>query len=853
MNSPSSSGSSGLGHGLPDQGLSSQDARARLQRDGTNTTADDAPRHVLMLLRDIITEPMFLLLLAAAGLYLLLGELNEALALSLSVLLIITITLLQERRTEHVLQQLKELSVAHVQVVRDGSTQSLPSDQLVVGDLVLLSEGERVPADALLIEAVSLLVDESILTGESLPVEKDTSDPHSRNSSVFSGTLILRGHASARITATGPRSEIGKIGRALSDLDVETAPLYRQMKKLTQQVAIIGIALCVCVAVVYTLARHDFLGGTLAGITLAMGVLPEEFPVVLTVFMAMGAWRIATHGVLVRRMPAIETIGAVTVLAVDKTGTLTENHMRLAVLDALDGPVEQTLTAPPTERTTHILFTALAASEQHAFDSLERAIHEAAQSHDQIDNQTHDHTRSLIQTLHTWKLVREYELTPQLTAVTHVWQDGEGIMHVTTKGAPETVLSLCQADEATRQTVMARVAYFAQRGLRLLAVAEGNWEGTHFPDTPHEFSLRLLGLIGLADPVRKTVPAALAECRSAGIRVLMITGDHAGTALTIAQTAGIDTTGGSLSGAEMQAMDDAQLSLRLTTCNVFARMTPLQKLRLVQLLKAEGATVAMTGDGVNDAPALKAAHVGVALGTRSTTVAREASALVLLQDDFASLVAAVRLGRRIYNNVRNAVSFILAVHIPIAGLGLLPVLFGWPLLLYPLHVMFLELVIDPACALVFEADGDDPQTMKRPPRPADATLFERNMFWQSCIRGGVMLTINIAVFALALQWSSVDAARALGFTVMVINTLLLIMVSRSNGDASVSTPRNRTLWLVAGSTVVLLSLVLFIPALAALFKFDTPTPWFLLLSLAACLLGWLLMKFLTRKKQQHVS
>jgi P-type Ca2+ transporter type 2C len=812
-------------------GLTSADAAARLKRDGANVLPGSGPRRWWNILFEIVTEPMFVLLIAAAGLYLLLGNLREAVALSISVLVVIVITVLQERRTERTLSRLRDLTATDAHVIRDGNTRSVSASELVVDDVILLHEGERIPADAELLESTTLSVDESLLTGESLAVDK-----HDTARQLFSGTLVLRGFGTARVTATGARSEIGKIGRSVSVLDVETTPLYRQVRRVTRWIALFGIALCVVIALLYALSRHDVLGGTLAGITVAMSVLPEEFPVVLTVFMAMGAWRIAAHGVLVRRMPAVETIGAATVLAVDKTGTLTENRMQVALLDDLQRPVDlRHAHTQLNDNARKILFTALAASERTAFDPLEVAIHQAAQQY------------AVAARLSAWQLVYEYDLTPELLAVTHIWKAAEHTaLQVMIKGAPETILSLCHADDGTRKIVMMRATTYAQQGLRLLAVAHGAWSDAAMPRSPHAVELTLLGLIGLADPLRDTVPAALAECRSAGIRVLMITGDHAGTAKAIADAAGLDVNGKVLTGTDLDSLDDEQLRLQLRNCNVFARMMPSHKLRLIQALKANGEIVAMTGDGVNDAPALKAAHVGVALGTRSTTVAREAAAMVLVKDDFSSLVAAVRLGRRIYENIRNAISFIIAVHIPIAGMGLLPVLFGWPLLFYPLHVMFLEFVIDPTCSLVFEADGDHARSMQQPPRNSSEKLFSRSTLIQSALRGGVMLLANALIFALALHWLSADVARALGFAATVINTVALIYLSRS-AVAAKNGRRNMALWLVSSLALLLLLFVLYVPPVATLFNFASPGMAPLAGTVVICVLSWLISALLLQE------
>ncbi len=807
-------------------GLSSAEASERLHRAGPNALPGDGPRSLLHITRNVLIEPMFLLLLAAAGIYILLGETREAIALSTSLLVVIAITILQERRTEHALSKLRVLSGTRALVIRDGNQVRIPATELVVDDIILLSEGDRVPADGRLLSASALSADESVLTGESLAVDKTAADATAgAASNVYSGTLITRGYGMARITATGASTELGKIGHALVMLQPEVTPLFREVRLLVRWVAGAGLLLCAAIAVTYALTRYDWLGGVLAGITVAMGVLPEEFPVVLTVFLAMGAWRISRSGVLTRRMPAIESIGAATVLAVDKTGTLTENRMRVAVIDNLQQRIDLRQEHGDTnaDATTldaaasAILITAMAASERDAFDPMEHAIHEAARRF----------TPGQIQRYDLLQLVREYDLTPELLAVTHVWLDGATNAHeVAVKGAPETVFALCKLDAEMRRQLLNRVAGYAQDGLRVLAVACGahDTENHVLPDTPHGYALRLLGLICLADPLRADVPAVLQECTQAGIRVVMITGDHVGTALAIARQAGIDVQAGALSGTEVSALSTSELQARVRRVNVYARMTPEHKLLLVQALKANDEVVVMTGDGVNDAPALKAAHVGVAMGQRGTEVAREAASLVLLNDDFGSLVSAVRLGRRIYDNIRHAMSFIIAAHIPIAGLGLLPVLFGWPLLLFPLHVMFLEFVVDPACSFVFEADDEAADVMQRKPRPAHASLFTRHILIESIVRGTLVLLAIVTVYLLALKYLPLAQARALAFVALVAGTVLLIFISRSHagGKQASSARPNQLFWWISGITLCALLMIIYLKPIATLFGFVAP-------------------------------
>lgn len=802
-------------------GLTAAEAARRLATDGPNELPSQKPRALQAIARDVLAEPMFLLLIAAAAIYVVLGDVREALILSSSIVVIVAISTLQQRRTEQVLAALRDLSSPRALVIRDGIEQRIAGREVVAGDIVLLREGDRVPADGPLLSASALSADESILTGESLPVDKApaTTDTPNEMAAVYSGSLIVRGFGAMVVHATGVRTEIGRIGKAMTALTTETTALFREVRRIVRWVALGALALCAGIAVIYALSRSDWLGGVLAGITLAMGVLPEEFPVVLTVFLAMGAWRISRGGVLTRRMPAVESIGAATLLAVDKTGTLTENRMQVALLDTPGGG-SCDLRYPDvalTDSALCVLATALAASERNPFDPMERAIHEAAKTW----------APASVARLQTMDLVREYDLTPELLAVTHVWHPDSAQLEIAVKGAPETVFDLCRIDARSRAHLLNLVAAHAAGGLRVLAVAQGaSAPNVNLPESPREFELQLLGLICLADPLRRDVPQALAECARAGVRVVMITGDHAGTALAIASQAGFDTAGGVLLGMELDSLTDEELAQRTKVVNIYARAKPEQKLRLVQMFKAAGEIVAMTGDGVNDAPALRAAHIGVAMGRRGTDVAREAAALVLVNDDFGSLVAAVRLGRRIYSNLRHAMTYIVAVHIPIAGLGLLPVLFGWPLLFAPVHVLFLEFIIDPACAFVFEADAEAPDIMRRRPRRPDEPLFSQAMLKRSVSLGFALLLLCAIVYATTLQLGSVDEARTLAFLTLVAANLALIFVSRSRSEtlATIFVKPNRIYWWIVAIASLVLALVITLPGFAEVFRFAQP-PW----------------------------
>ncbi len=823
-------------------GLASQEAAARLASDGYNELPSAKPRSVWAIALGVVREPMLLLLLGAGGIYLLLGDLREALMLLGFVLLVMGITLYQEQKTEKAVAALRQLASPRALVIRDGHQMRIPGREVVKGDLILLSEGDRVPADAVLLACRNLMVDQSLLSGESEPVSKKACDHQEVKLgqvsdqdpvAVYSGSMVVGGQGLARVEAVGLATELGRIGRALVDLEPEPTPLQTETGRLVRNLALLGVILCSLVVILYGLSRHDWLGGLLAGLTLAMAMLPEEFPVVLAIFLALGAWRISQKRVLTRRMPAVETLGSATVLCTDKTGTLTENRMALAILRAnsLECSLDTGCPDHLPENFHRLLEFGVLASQRDPVDPMERAIREAGQKWLGKSEHWHD----------DWWLVREYPLSHELLALSHVWRsDHRQEFVIAAKGAPEAVADLCHLDQRAAAQVEEAVMEMGRQGLRTLGVAAAWLDQADLPLGQHDFNFEFLGLLGLRDPLRASAPQAIAECYRAGIRVIMITGDHPTTARCIATQAGLKDPEQVLTGPEMAALAPEELTRRLEVVNIFARVAPEQKLLLVQTLKAQGHVVAMTGDGVNDAPALKAAHIGVAMGARGTDVAREAADLVLMDDDFASIVAAVRMGRRIFDNLKKAMAYVLAVHVPIAGLSLAPVLFGWPLILLPVHIVFLEMIIDPSCTLVFEADQGDPGLMERPPRDPCEPLFSWRTLFLSLLQGVSVLAILLAVYVIAYyRGHGEDEARALTFTSLVIANLGLILSNRSWSGSLISTLRrpNPALWWVLGGAGGFLGLVLFLPGLRHMFHFYVLHLHDLLICLAAGILG----------------
>ncbi|MDE2117826.1 MAG: cation-translocating P-type ATPase [Betaproteobacteria bacterium] len=826
-------------HGLPQA-----EAQARLRTEGPNELPAAGQRNMLAIALEVLREPMFLLLVSAGAIYLLLGDVSDALMLLGFVFVVMGITIYQEHKTERVLEALRDLTSPRALVLRDGIEQRIAGREVVRGDILILAEGDRVPADAVLISCNDFAADESLLTGESVAVRK-VGQPGTHELQppggddlpfVYSGTLVVAGRGMARVLATGAHTEIGKIGKALQELDSGTTPLQQEIGRLVRKLAILGVLLSLLLLVIYGFTRGDWLHGLLSGITLAMSILPEEYPVVLTVFMAMGAWRISKHRVLTRRVPTVEALGSTTVLCVDKTGTLTLNRMAVQQMIAGDVSFVADTSATPLPEAFHELVEfGILSSETEPFDPMEKAIHKLGAQY--LADTEHLHC--------DWVLAHEYSLSPELLALSHVWKARERDEYVVAaKGAPEAVADLCHLDEQQLEKLSEQVNTLAAQGMRVLGVAKASYRGSVWPDIQHDFDFEFLGLIGLADPVRPTVAAALGECATAGIRVVMITGDYPATAAAIAQQIGLAPgSGGIITGPEFSQMDDDALRERISHSNIFARMVPEQKLRLVNALRASGEIVAMTGDGVNDAPALKAAHIGIAMGAHGTDVAREAAALVLLDDDFATIVRAVRLGRSIYDNLRKAMAYIFAVHIPIIGLSLIPLLLGWPPVFAPVHIVFLEMIINPACSIAFEAEPAERGVMHRPPRDPQEPLFGKHILLLSLLQGILVLLATLTVLGYVLSHGTPEPqARALTFSTLVVGNLGLILVNRSWQHTVLHTfnSRNPALWWVTGGAFGFLLLTLTLPFLREVFHFAKITPYQFVLCLAAglCSVLW---------------
>lgn len=799
-------------------GLTQVEAAARLARYGPNLVQQAEKRGLLAIARGTLRQPIFLLLLLAAALYLVFGNLGEGIFLLAGASLSLGLIIVQELRSERALAALNALAEPLAHVIRDGHLLTVPARDLVPGDMLVVAEGSRLPADAVLVHGDALVVDESALTGEAAPVTKcaaevpppERADPaagEDLSANLFAGTMIVRGQGTALATRTGTATRFGKIGTALATATEGPTLLQRSVNRLIARLGLLAFIFCLAVSLAYGWLRGDWFQGALYGITLAISLLPEEFPMVLAIFMALGAWRLARHNILVRRSAVIETLGATTLLCVDKTGTLTENRMSLRYVWRPEGLFDLEAGQRP-EGVRALLAIAHRASSVRPHDPMDMAVHLAA---DEVPAASP---------------LRSYPLRPDFLAFVQVWPTAEqegGVVYAV-KGAPETVLRLCP-DCGVREIEDA-VRMLGERGMRVLAVADARFPSDPGAD-PAALTYAFRGLLAFVDPVRSDVAGAIAEAGRAGIEVAMITGDYPATALAAGRAAGIDTQGGALTGTDIAATPD--LASRLRDVRIFARIMPEQKLELVEAFKADGHVVAMTGDGINDAPALAAADIGIAMGKRGTDVAREASDLILLDDRFASIIGGIRLGRRIFANLRRAMVFIAAIHVPIAGLALLPILIGLPPLLFPMHLVLLELLLDPLCSLVFEGEPSEAAAMSRPPRRADEPLFGLPQVLLAAIQGAVLLAAILALYAWTLAAGLPEsAARTTAFTALVLGNLSLALAEASSDSARLLDRRRITFWIVGAVALAVLALCLSVPGLAEILRFSVPPPIWLL-------------------------
>ncbi|MCX6217216.1 cation-translocating P-type ATPase [Spirosoma sp.] len=795
---------------LPFTVLQDAEVKASRQQFGSNRLATHESQTGWRLFVEIVSEPMFILLAVASSLYVILGQWQEGTVLGVAMVLVSAISFFQSIRSDRALQALRQLAQPTVSVFRDGQQQHLPVEELVVGDVIWLTEGQTVPADGLLLQASDCAVDEAILTGESVPVDKTVPD----TDRFLSGTLLTSGSAYVRITAVGEATELGKLGHSLQAIEVEKTPLQQQITQFVQRMAFVGFGAFALVWGINFAQSGDRVTALLLGLTIAMSILPEEIPVAFSSFMALGAARMVRFGVLTKQPQTVESLGSATVICTDKTGTITQDGMVLARLYDYSADAVVSLTDALTPSAGEVLAYARWASEPTPFDTMEQAILVAYEAH-------------FIPVV--YPLQHEYPLGGTPPMMTHVYAAGTGPVRVAGKGAVERIVQICRLSAAETANVLVQATELARLGYRVLGVAGSDWPNEDYPASQDEFAWSFKGLIALENPPKANARSVIQQFNQAGIVVKMITGDSPETACAIARQVDLPNADRMLIGQQVMGLPEAELQAEVKQVNVFARMFPEAKLRVIRALKANGEVVAMTGDGVNDGPALKAAHIGVAMGRRGTEVAKQAASLVLVNDDLGGMINAIAQGRRIYQNLKRAVGYIVSIHIPIILTVTIPLLVGWRYinLFSPVHVIFLELVMGPTCSIAFENEPAERNLMEQRPRPFADTFFTASELGVSVVQG-----VAIAGAVLSVYWqgmhagNSIENVRTMTFVTLVLSNIWLTLVSRSGREPVWQTVRrpNPLLWLMLSITLLLLISALLFPPMRALAKFAELTP-----------------------------
>ncbi len=785
-------------------GLTNEEVKIAQEKHGKNLLISEKKENFLFKILDVLKEPMFLLLLFAASIYFILGEPRDGTIMLIFVIGVIGIDVIQEWKTDKTLKALKDLSAPHIKVIRNGSEITIKSEDLVPGDLMIINEGVKIPADGEIIKCNDLCVDESSLTGEFQGVWKNTNaiiDGYWRNDYCYAGTLVIQGNALVRIANIGSKTEYGKIGINVSKAPKNITPLQKQTKKLVKICAYISTILFIFVCLLnyinlsHIQFKYRLIQSILSGITLAMAMIPEEFPVILTVFLSMGAWRLAKKNSLVKNLNSVETLGSVSVLCVDKTGTITMNKMSVTDIWSIKDDEKELIKIMGM------------ACETEAYDPMEKAMLQYCQEHNICE-----------ENLFSGELVKEYSFTNERKMMGHIWKLNNKIL-LTSKGSPEKILSISKLDENQKQYIESKINEMSSRGLRVIAIAKMKIEDeTSIPSTLEECTLEFLGLIGLQDPPRKSVKTDISHCIKAGIRVVMITGDNGITASAIAKEVGIPNSNEIITGDMLDVIDDNELKEKIKSASIFSRVIPAHKMRIVKAFKENGEIVAMTGDGVNDAPALKYADIGIAMGHRGSEVSREAADLVLLDDNFSTIVDTIENGRRIYDNIRKAIGYVFTIHIPIALSSLIAPILGITsssLFLLPLHVVLLELIIDPTCSVVLERQPAEKNIMNRKPRNFEENILSKGTLIKSIIQGLVLFATSFGAYYIYLNNTSPEVARSIGLSIIMLSNLLLVYVNSSNTDCAYKSFlklfKDKVMWLVSLITLFGIGIILYTP------------------------------------------
>jgi Ca2+-transporting ATPase len=791
------------------QGLTDEQVATQRKRFGRNTVEQAKENTVLATIKGLAKEPMVLVLLVAATIHFISGETGDGIFLASAIILVAAISLYQDSRSRMALEKLQAFTQPMCTVIRNGQQQDIHSADLVVGDSLMVSEGTAIAADGFIIHSNDFSVNESILTGESFPVFKD---PSKEDRFLYKGTTVATGLAIMEVSAIGGDTQLGKIGKSLETIGDEKTPLERQINHFVQRMVVIGALVFLIVWGINYFESRQVLDSLQKALTLAMSILPEEIPVAFTTFMAIGAWRLMRLGIVVKQMKTVETLGSATTICIDKTGTITENKMRLAKLFSTEAKRFADPEMALTKEEMALIELSMWASEPIPFDTMEVALHQAYAGMPVTDQRPH------------YKMEHEYPLGGNPPMMTHVFQNGSGHRIIAAKGAPEALLAVSRLPDDSRQQITEAIKTLAAQGYRVLGVGESLFAGTDFPATQQELPFVFKGLVAFYDPPKANIAAVLDNFYKAGIAVKIITGDNAVTTAAIARQINFRGQEHSLTGDELMQLSEGALQEKVKTTAIFSRMFPDAKLRIINALKANREIVAMTGDGVNDGPALKAAHIGIAMGKKGTEIARQAASLVLLEDDLSKMVDAVAMGRRIYTNLKKAIQYIISIHIPIILTVFIPLALGWvyPNIFTPVHIIFLELIMGPTCSIVFENEPMEANTMMKRPRPFTNTFFNARELATSVVQGLAITAGTLYAYRYAVAQGFDEAqTRTMVFTVLIAANIFLTLVNRSFYYSFFTTLRyrNSLVLLVIGITIAITALLLFVPPLTRFFKF----------------------------------
>ncbi|MES2655460.1 MAG: cation-translocating P-type ATPase [Bacteroidota bacterium] len=792
------------------KGLTQEQVLESRKKNGSNALHYKKQNTFLNAIKSIVKEPMVVLLLAAASIYFISGQIGDGIFLASTIIMVTAISLFQDSRSRNALEKLKEFTKPSCKVIRNGETVEIKSEDIVIGDSLIVEEGTSIVADGTIIHANDFAVDESIITGESLPVEKDT---HQENSFIFNGTTAVRGLAIANVTAIGNETKLGKIGKSLESITEEKTPLEIQINNFVKKLAFVGVLVFLIVWAINYFQSYQLLDSLLKALTLAISILPEEIPVAFTSFMALGAWRLMKMGIVVKQMKTIETLGSATVICTDKTGTITENKMSLAKVYALTQQKIVSADEVKYEAEKSLIRIAMWASEPIPFDPMEKSLHEAySQTMDQDER-------------HQYKIVHEYALNGKPPMMTHVFEDKEGNRIIAAKGAPEALIAVSDLSTNEKQQIEQTIKTLAYEGYRILGVGEGTFTGNNFPDKQEAISFSFKGVIAFYDPPKKDIDKVIAGFYKAGINVKIITGDNTETTTSIAKQIGIIGYEKNITGDDLMLLTDEDLQKKVLETNLFTRMFPEAKLKIINALKSQNQIVAMTGDGVNDGPALKAAHIGIAMGKKGTEIAKQAASLILLEDDLSKMLDAVAMGRKIYTNLKKGIQYIISIHIPIILTVFIPLALGWiyPNIFSPLHIIFLELIMGPTCSIIYENEPIETNTMLQKPRPFSSTFFSWKEITISIIQGIMITAGTLFIYQYAIQQNMSEShTRTMVFLVLITANIFLTLINRSFYYSIFTTIRyrNNMVLLIIFITIAITAAMIYINPLAGFFKFS---------------------------------